>query len=455
LVAIGCGDFVPVRDAEGLFHGSVNVPLPVDIVPSRRYGDGPGNPAWPRHLSQSMNLRLYQTSAQTIRVAMVLVLATWVASCGERQQKQAGAPPPPSVTVATPVKRTVSDFDEYVGRFVAVDSVEVRARVSGYLDSVDFKDGQMVKTGDLLFTIDKRPFQYTLDQARANLATAKSNLAYTKSDLERGQSLVTQKTITEQVFEQRAQAFRNAQAAVNGVEAALQQAELDLEFTELRAPINGRIGARVVSPGNLVVGGNVPSPTLLATIVSTDPIYFEFTFDEASYLRYERLSKGGDVASRGAGVPVALKLIDEDGFPHAGRMDFVNNVINTSTGTILARAVFQNSSGVFTPGMFGRVRVPASPPYQALLVPDAAIGSEQTQKSLLVVGADDKVLQKVVTLGQLTPDGLRVIRTGIAPADRVVVDGLMRARAGQKVKPQEQGTKPAGAPKTGETAASK
>jgi RND family efflux transporter MFP subunit len=403
-----------------------------------------------------MNLHLYQTSAQTIRVAMVLVLAILVASCGERQQKQAGAPPPPSVTVATPVKRSVSDFDEYVGRFVAVDSVEVRARVSGYLDSVDFKDGQMVKKGDLLFTIDKRPFQYTLDQARANLATAKSNLAYTKSDLERGQSLVTQKTITEQVFEQRAQAFRNAQAAVNGMEAALQQAELDLEFTELRAPIDGRIGARVVSPGNLVVGGNVPSPTLLATIVSTDPIYFEFTFDEASYLRYERLSKGGsDVASRGAGVSVALKLIDEDGFSHAGRMDFVNNVINTSTGTILARAVFQNSSGVFTPGMFGRVRVPASPPYQALLVPDAAIGSEQTQKYLLVVGADDKVLQKVVRLGQLTPDGLRVIRTGIAPADRVVVEGLMRARAGQKVKPQEQGTKPAGAPKTGETAASK
>ena len=375
---------------------------------------------------------------------MVLVLAILVASCGERQQKKASAPPPPKVTVATPVKRMLTDFDEYVGRFAAIDSVEVRARVSGYLDSVDFKDGQMVKTGDLLFTIDKRSFQNAVDQARAALATAKSNLAYAKSDLERGQSLVTQKTITEQIFEQRAQAFRNAQASVSGAEAALRQAELDLEFTELRAPINGHIGARLVSPGNLVTGGASGNTTLLATIVSTDPIYFDFTFDEASYLHYERLGKdGSDVASRRGGVEVALKLIDESGFPHKGRMDFVNNVINTSTGTILARAVFDNPNGVFTPGMFARIRVPASSHYEALLVPDAAIGTEQTRKYVFVVGADNKVSERYVTLGQTTPDNLRVIKSGLKPDDRVIVNGLMRARAGIKVTPQEKGVKPA------------
>ncbi|MGE5163216.1 MAG: efflux RND transporter periplasmic adaptor subunit, partial [Sphingobacteriales bacterium] len=187
-------------------------------------------------------------------VALLLALATFVASCGERQQ-QGGGPPPPAVTVAKPVKRTVFDYDEYVGRFTAINSVEVRARVSGYLDKVHFKDGQLVKQGDLLFTIDKRPFQNTLDQARANLDQAKSNLAFTESDYTRGQQLVRDKTITDQTFEQRAQAFRNAKASVSNNEAAVRQAELDMEFTELRAPVNGRIGDRRVSPGNLVTGG--------------------------------------------------------------------------------------------------------------------------------------------------------------------------------------------------------
>ena len=387
--------------------------------------------------------------------AAALALATLVASCGQGQsQKKAGAPPPPTVIVAKPVHRMVSDFDEYVGRFAAVSSVEVRARVSGYLDGVHFKDGQIVKQGDLLFTIDKRPFQYTLDQARANLVTAKSNLAYAESDLKRGQSLVREHTITEQIFEQRSQTFRNAQAAITAATAAVQQAELDLQFTELRAPIDGRIGARQVSPGNLVTGGTTGNTTLLATIVSTDPIYFEFTFDEASYLRYERMAKeGGDVASRGGGVAVSLKLIDEKGFPHEGHMDFVNNVISTSTGTILARAVFKNPNGVFTPGMFGRVRVPASTPHEALLVPDIAVGTEQTTKYLLVVGPGDKVKQQTVELGQLTSDGMRVITSGLKADDRVIVEGLMSARAGVTVKPQEKGAKakpkpkPKGSPK--------
>jgi RND family efflux transporter MFP subunit len=381
-------------------------------------------------------------------VVMLFALAVLIASCGE-SQKQAAAPPPPAVTVAKPIKRTVTDFDEYVGRFTAINSVEVRARVSGYLDGVHFKDGQIVKQGDLLFTIDKRPFQNTLDQARANLAQAQSNLNFTQADYTRGQQLVRDRTITDQIFEQRAQAFRNAQAAVSNNEAAVRQAELDIAFTELRAPINGRIGDRRVSPGNLVTGGTAGNTTLLATIVSTDPIYFEFTFDEASFLRYERMAKtGNDIASRGAGVQVGLKLIDEHDFVHEGHMDFVDNAIDRSTGTIRGRAVYANPNNIFTPGMFARVRVPGSPPYEALLVPDVAIGTEQTRKFVLTVNADNSVVSKYVTLGQTTGDNLRVIKDGVAADDRVIVDGLMRARPGQKVTSQEQG-KPGAAPAQG------
>ncbi|MFZ0054648.1 MAG: efflux RND transporter periplasmic adaptor subunit [Pseudolabrys sp.] len=380
------------------------------------------------------------------RLAALLVLATLVASCGE-QQKQGGGPPPPAVTVAKAIKRTVVDYDEYVGRFAAINSVEIRARVSGYLDKLHFKDGQVVKQGDLLFTIDKRPFQNTLDQARANLVQAQSNVAFTESDYTRGQQLVRDKTITDQTFEQRAQAFRNAKASVSANEAAVRQAELDMEFTELRAPMNGRIGDRRVSPGNLVTGGTGGNTTLLATIVSIDPIYFEFTFDEASYLRYERLSTAGqDVASRNAGVQVALKLIDESDFDHEGRMDFVDNVIDRSTGTIRGRAVLANSKEIFTPGMFARVRVPGTAPYEALLVPDAAIGTEQARRFVMVVDDQDTARPKYVTLGQVTKDGLRAIKDGIGPDDRIVVSGLMQARPGQKVKPEEQGAKPTAGP---------
>lgn len=394
-----------------------------------------------------MNSTRLISSFSLIRGARLLVvslsLTTLVASCGE--PKQQGGPPPPAVTVATPAKRTVFDYDEYVGRFAAINAVEVRARVSGYLDKLHFKDGQLVKQGDLLFTIDKRPFQNTLDQARANLVQAQSNVSFTESDYTRGQQLVRDKTITDQTFEQRAQAFRNAKASVSNNEAAVRQAELDLEFTELRAPVNGRIGDRRVSPGNLVTGGTGGNTTLLATIVSIDPIYFEFTFDEASYLRYERLARTGqDIASRNASVQVALKLIDENDFDHEGRMDFVDNVIDRSTGTIRGRAVFANPNEVFTPGMFARVRVPGSPPYEALLVPDAAIGTEQARRFVMVVDAQDIARPKYVTLGQLTSDNLRVIKDGIGPDDRVVVSGLMQARPGQKVRPEEQGAKPAG-----------
>jgi membrane fusion protein, multidrug efflux system len=374
------------------------------------------------------------TSARVLIGAVLIGLTPVLAGCGEGGRQQA-APPPPKVTVAKPAKRTVVDQDEYVGRFVAVDAVEIRARVSGYLDSVHFTDGQTVKQGDLLFTIDKRPFQNTLDQARANLEVAKSNAAFTQSDLARGQQLLRDRTISEQIYEQRAQAARNAQAAVAANEAVVRQAELDLTFTELRAPVTGRIGDRRVTPGNLVTGGSGGGTTLLAIIMSTDPIRLEFTLDEASLLRYERLARESktDVTGRS----VKLKLLDEQSFSHSGHMDFIDNVIDRSSGTIRGRAQFANAEDLFTPGMFARVQVPASMPYEALMVTDTAIGTEQARKLVYVVDADNVARQRYVTLGALVGD-LRVIKEGLAADDRVVVNGLMRVRNGQKVTPEEE-----------------
>ncbi|MFY9624518.1 MAG: efflux RND transporter periplasmic adaptor subunit [Rhodoplanes sp.] len=370
-----------------------------------------------------------------------ILFALAIASCSEGKQ-QAATPPPPQVTIDHPTQRTVIDYDEYVGRFVPIESVEVRSRVSGYLDSVHFTDGQIVNQGDLLFTIDKRPFQTALDQAKATLAQARANLAFAQSDLGRAQQLVRDRTITEQTFDQRTQAKRVAEAAVAAQEAAVRQANLDLEFTELRAPVTGRIGDRRVSPGNLVTGGTGGNTTLLATIVTYDPIRFEFTFDEASYLRYQRLAKtGSDVTNPSGGVDVTLKLLDEDSFQHAGRMDFVDNVIDRATGTIRGRAVFSNPTGVLTPGMFARIRVPGSSAYEALLVPEVAIGTEQTRKFVSVVDADNVVHQKYVKLGEAVGD-LRVIREGLTPSDRLVTKGLVKARPGQKVKPLEASSPP-------------
>jgi RND family efflux transporter MFP subunit len=376
--------------------------------------------------------------------AALLSAALWLltlAGCG--QDSQQGGPPPPTVTVANPVARTVIDQDEYVGRFVAVNSVEIRARLSGYLAEIHFQDGQMVKKGDLLFTIDRRPFEIALEQMRANLAQARANLAFTAADLERARPLLQNKTITEQAFDQRVQAKNVAEASVAAQEAMVNSAELDLnEYSELRSPIDGRIGDRRVAVGNLVTGGSGASTTLLATIMSVDPIRFEFTFDEASYLRYVRFaSSSNEVASAHGNVPIAIKLIDEKDFAHAGKIDFVDNVIDRSSGTIRGRAVLPNPDGLFTPGMFGRIRVPGSPPYTALLVPDEAIGTEQVRKFVLVVDDAGIVHQKYVTLGQLD-DGLRVIKDGLAAGDRVIVNGLMRARPGMKVTPEGEGAPP-------------
>jgi RND family efflux transporter MFP subunit len=372
-------------------------------------------------------------------VASLFLVAAGLSACSEEKSNaQASAPPPPSVTVAKPVKKLVSDFDEYVGRFLPVDFVEVRARVSGYLDSIHFKDGQMVKAGDPLFTIDRRPFQAALDQSKAAVQQADANLAFAVADLQRGQNLVRGTSITQQTLDQRVQTKRVAEATLMAQKAAERQAELDLEFTELTAPVSGRIGDRRVSIGNLVTGGTAGSTTLLATIVSVDPMRFEFTMDEASYLRYLRAASNGqaDSIDRGISLPVSLKLLDENDFVHHGKIDFVDNAIDKSSGTIRGRAEFANADGKLTPGMFGRIRLSASPPAQALLVPDEAIGTEQVKKFVYAVGKDNIAKPKYVTLGQVV-DGLRVITAGLSPDDEIIVNGLMRVRPGAKVSPKE------------------
>jgi RND family efflux transporter MFP subunit len=375
------------------------------------------------------------------RLTVLFLLVPGLAACGQSQsQPQATAPLPPQVTIAKPTSKMIADQDEYVGRFVAVESVEVRARVPGYLERIHFQDGQMVKAGDLLFTIDRRPFQIALAQAQASLAQAKSTLAFAESDLSRAQGLTVGAVITQQTFDQRTLAKRTAEASVAAQQAAERQAALDLEFTELRAPVSGRIGDRRVSIGNLVMGGTSGNTSLLATIESIDPIRFEFTLDEASYLRYRDFTEdGAEAANRGLTVPIKLKLIGESAFSHEGKIDFVDNAIDRSSGTIRARAVFANPDGRFTPGMFARVRTTAAPPKNELLVPDAAIGAEQVRKFVLVVDAENVARPKYVTLGSVV-DGLRVITQGLTADDNVIVNGLMRARPGAKVTPQQSST---------------
>lgn len=371
-------------------------------------------------------------------IAAVMIMTPALGACDQDTPQQQAAPPPPQVTVAKPTKRAVLDRDEYVGRFVAVDFVEVRARVSGYLDNIAFTDGQMVKKGDLLFTIDRRPFEAALARAEAALVQSRANLAFAEADLKRGADLPRGAVISQQTYDQRVQAARVAEAAVKAQEAAVRQAKLDVEFTELRAPVSGRIGDRRVSVGNLVTGGTSGSTTLLATIASTDPIRFEFTFDEASFLRYLRIvgTRGLDAANRGMNVPVKLKLIDETAFTHQGKIDFVDNVIDRSTGTIRGRAQFANADGTFTPGMFGRIEVAAGAPQEALLVPDSAIGTEQARKFVFALDAENVAKPKYVTLGDVV-DGRRVITAGLSADDVVIVNGLMRVRPGMKVTPQQ------------------
>jgi multidrug efflux system membrane fusion protein len=357
------------------------------------------------------------------------LLAGLLAGC---DNKPVGAgPPPPPVTVSKPIQKSITEWDEYTGRFVPVATVEVRARVSGFIDSIHFKDGQIVKKDDLLFVIDQRPYQIAVEQAKADLERARAKYDIATSDVDRATPLVRNQTLTEREFDTRKSTQRDAAGQVGSGEAALKQAQLNLEWSEVRAPIAGRISDRRVDAGNLITGGQTGA-TLLTSIVTLDPIHFTFDGSEADFIRYLRLAASGvRQSSRDAPNPVAVRLADETEFKHQGRMDFVDNVVNAKTGTIRGRAIFDNKDGLLTPGFFGRLRLYGGQ-RDAFLIPDSVISSDQASKIVFTVADDGTVGTKKVELGPIV-DGLRVVRSGLAATDRVVIDGIQRARPGQKV----------------------
>jgi RND family efflux transporter MFP subunit len=345
-------------------------------------------------------------------------------------------PAAPPVTVSPPLQREITEYNEYTGQFAATEIVEIRPRVGGYLTEQLFTDGQMVTKGDRLFTIDPRPYEIALQKAQAAAATAAAQLEQASRDVTRGTALRSQDFIAASVQDQRVQQMKTAAAALSSANADIRSAQLDLEFSHITAPVTGRIGAHQVSLGNLVTGGaSIASPTLLTTIVALDPIWFNVDMSEADYLAYQREVAAHHLPSARDGSLVAdVQLGDEDGWSRHGHVDFLDNQIDRSSGTIRVRASFANPDGFLTPGMFGRLRLPASAAHVAMLVPDGAVTTDQSRKIVMTVTADGHVVPKMVDTGPLV-DGLRVIRTGLDPADRVVIDGLMRARPGGVVTP--------------------
>lgn len=366
---------------------------------------------------------------------IVAFFAFALAGCDETAGSQAAAPAPPPVTVAQPVKRTVTDWDEFTGRFEAVEEVQVRARVGGFVDSVAFRDGAIVTAGDLLYVIDPRPFEAAALEAEGQLADARAKGELAKRDLERALSLVQSSAASEQSLDQRRQALQAARAAETRATGALKAAQLNTEFSHVSAPITGRASRNLVTPGNLVHGSE-GGATLLTSIVSLDPIYIYFDVDEATYQRNsKRWSEGQRPGSRDTSNPVQVMLSGEMKPSHEGKMDFLDNRLDASTATLRSRAIIPNRDLSILPGQFGRVRIIGSAPYEALLIPDAAIATDQSRKIVFVVKEDDTVEARPVVLGQLD-EGLRVIREGLKPEDHVIVDGLQRARVGAKVTPK-------------------
>lgn len=350
---------------------------------------------------------------------------------------------PMPVTVAKPLIKKITEWDEYTGRFEATNRVEIRARVSGFMESIHFKDGDLVNKGDLLFVIDPRPFEAQLDVAKASLEAAKTRVNLAEREFKRAESLLKRNNISRETFDQRQAELETAKTTVLSAQAQIRIAKLNLEFTQVKAPISGRISDAKVDVGNLVEGGSAQS-TLLTTLVSIDPILFTFSASEAEFLKYSRLdATGRRDSSREKANPVFVRLMDEDSFTREGRMSFVDNELSTNTGTIRAQAVFENSSGFLVPGVFGRLRLIGSDEYEAVLIPDAAVVSDQSKKMVLMVDGEGNVKAAPIDMGPLH-EGLRVIRGGVGPDDRIVVKGIQRARPGGKVIAKEADLLPDG-----------
>lgn len=366
-----------------------------------------------------------------IHTGIVLtVLGLWLAP-GSSAYAQ-GSPAPPPVTVAKPVVKDIVERTDFIERFEAVDQVDVRARVSGYLDIVHFQDGSLVRTGDILFTIDPRPYRNALEQAKAAVTSAQVRLEFAQSDLDRAEQLRRTGNIPDQLFDQRRQAFLTGKAEMDRAQAALRQAQLDVEFTEVRAPLTGRISRKLVSEGNLVNANE----TLLTNIVSLHPIQFYFDVDERSFLAFSQQAQGGTKTSTSGDTnEVTLTLTDERLGALKGEVDFVDNRLDAASGTIRLRAIFDNKDMLLTPGLFGRVTVGASDPYKGILLPDEAISSDQDRRVVYMVDDKNLVHLKPVRIGPRI-DGYRVIRDGLTGNETVVVNGLSRVRPGAPIQPQ-------------------
>jgi RND family efflux transporter MFP subunit len=345
---------------------------------------------------------------------------------------EAPARPAPQVEVATAEASKITRWDEYTGRFQAVDEVAIRARVSGYLEQVHFTPGQIVEKGDLLFTIDPRPFEAALKQAEARTVEARTGVKLARNELERARKLVGEGHISQSVYDTRQQEYDAAVASVAAAEAAAENARLDLGFTEIVAPVTGRISDDAINPGNLIAAGSESNP--LTTIVSLDPIHFVFDASEQQYLAYLRAGKGRNLRDVQAKTPVAVKLIDESEFSHGGHLDFLDNRLDRETGTIRGRAILGNPDGVLTPGMFGRLRLATNDAADAVLIPDYAVGSDQTRKYVWTVNADNEVSRRIVVLGERHL-GQRIVESGLAAGERIVVSGLHMIADGIKIDP--------------------
>jgi len=366
---------------------------------------------------------------RTLTALGLLATLGTLAACS-RGETAAAPPAPPQVDVAQVLSRQVTEFAEFTGRFEAVERVEIRPRVSGYIASVNFVQGREVNKGDALFVIDPRPYEADLKHARAQLVQVRSQLQLSKSERDRAEKLLATHAISREEYDTRVAGAEQSSANVSAAEAAVESAELNLSFTRVTAPIAGVVGRAEITAGNLVTGGQ----TLLTTLVSIDPIYASFEGDEAGYLKYMEFPR----RSRGQGDdahPVWVGLADESGYPHEGRMTFVNNEIDAATGTVRARGLLDNHAREFTPGMFARGKLPGSRRYDAVLINDSAVGTDQSVKYVLRVTQDNTIEYRPVTLGPLV-DGLRVVRAGLAPRDTIVVNGLQRVRPGAVIAPQ-------------------
>ncbi len=380
-----------------------------------------------------MTKQLYRNNANTLATFICLIGLMSFSSTVVRAEDAPAAPPAMPVTVANPEVRVMAEFDEYTGRFEAFQEVDIRARVSGYLEKIHFQDGQLVEVGDPLFSIDPRPYQAAVDVAQAEVSRAESQRGLAAQEVTRARRLVNKKAMSQEELDSRSAALKTAQANIAAAQAALTNAKLDLEYTEITSPISGRISDRKIDIGNLIQTGGLQ---VLTTIVSHEPVYFVFDVSEGDYLKYQRRLMGkGTSEMLDASQEIKVRLLDEEEFLHIGKLNFIDTRLDQGTSTIRLRALFDdNAKGLLLPGIFGRVRVPVGEPQNTLLVPDKAIMADMASKIVMTVDADNKVVPKPVQLGGLH-DGMRVITEGITAEDRIVVEGLLRARPGATVAP--------------------